>query len=85
MNGRAASLLGAKRYELEKEVPRFMLAVGAGPAPHSLGAQEGRAESPHAAPAQPSLLAGGEEGFCLCMAESYSWCHSSKGFADYRA
>lgn len=60
-------LLGAKKCELEKEVPRFLLAVGAGPAP--LGAQEGRAESPHAAPAQPSpaLLAGGEEGFCLCM------------------
>lgn len=47
-----------------------MLAVGAGPAPHSPGAWEGRAGSPHAAPAQLSLalMAGGEKkGFCLCM------------------
>lgn len=61
MVGRAASLLGPKISELEKEVPRLMLAGGAGPAPHSPGAQEGREVL------SPALLAGGEKGFCLCM------------------
>lgn len=64
--------MDAKRFELGKEVPRFMVAVGAEPAPCS---QEGRGTGgkdrvpPHAAPAQisPALLAGGEKGFCLCM------------------
>lgn len=78
MVGRAASLLGAKIGELEKEVPRLMLAGGAGPAPHSPGAQEGRAECPHMLQLSCHQHCWQVErrDSAFAWARSYSLCHS---------
>lgn len=80
MVGRAASLSGAKISELEKEIPRLMLAGGAGPAPHSPGGQEGRAECPLSCPSSAVTSTAGRwrEGILPLHGQghSYSLCHS---------
>lgn len=71
MIGGVASLSGAKIRALEKEGPRFMLAVGAGSSWFS-GGTGGKGRVPSAAPAQLllALWADGEKGFCLCMGKA---------------